>query len=168
MPLSLLISGLAFTTPLTAAASNPGPNKIDVEALKSDPALKLVFTDIAAAVNKPVSEVQQHTIETLSSPEMATLLTQLRDNPNQKPNADVDAEKMFTAAFNAALGTGLKKRAEGESRKAKAKRGAAEDCVQKCVDIRTQSCEMLDGMNVGEKSCGKWRIQQECKYNCEA
>jgi hypothetical protein len=49
----------------------------------------------------------------------------------------------------------------------KGKRGAPEECVKACVDIKTQSCDKLKGTHLSEVSCRKDMVEQDCKDSCK-
>lgn len=107
MKLFYFLPGLAAVTimpKLVIAASPQGPI-IDVAAFKSDAALNALFTDLGAAINKPASEIQQHTLTALSTPAMRALIEKLYDQPSTKH--DIEAQDLLDAVFMAAVATSI-------------------------------------------------------------
>ncbi|KAL5416484.1 hypothetical protein PMIN04_008128 [Paraphaeosphaeria minitans] len=180
-----IIPSLAILSSLPAvimvASSSPQDPAIDVAAFKSDSALNALFADLGAVLNKPASDVQQHTLDALTTPEMNALLVRLKDGHGTTGDAEAQhgLDRAFRTAIEASLRTigeerrfgegDEKTKGKGQGDGAKeAKRDAVEGCVAYCVNIKTQSCALLEGTNPGEKSCAKETVREDCVESCKA
>ncbi|KAL5375754.1 hypothetical protein DPSP01_010986 [Paraphaeosphaeria sporulosa] len=111
------LSGLTTTSMQVAMIANgtPRDQAIDVTAFKSDIALNALFTDLGAALNKPAADIQQHTIDALSTPGVNTLINKLKVGYSTK--SDAEAQDVLDMVFMAAVDARLKKAGEkGQSR----------------------------------------------------
>lgn len=130
------------------------PNIVDFDSLKTIPGFQDLL-DSAAKHGSSEQQTKEDVEKLVSSPGMAALM---EDMDQQMKRGDT-LDDILDSAIDTIRGK--------EPRDAKQPpNDTIKECIDKCVNLKTQQCFYLQDKNVSKEGCENMEIRRDCKKSC--